>query len=187
MPSESIVVIVLAGGRGDRFRASGGAVHKLDALLGGVPVLQHVLNTVWAAGLPVHLVRPDGGTLGMGDSIAMGVRAMAQATGWLMLPGDLPLVQPGSLRQVAGALASHPVAVPRWQRQSGHPVGFRAECRDALMALGGDAGAASIVRAWRAQQGVADVELDDPGIQMDIDTVDDLARAEEWLGKHPFR
>lgn len=187
MPSESIVVIVLAGGRGDRFRASGGAVHKLDAPLDGVPVLQRVLSTVQAAGLEAHLVRPVGGTSGMGDSIAMGVRATAHAAGWLVLPGDLPLVRPGSLRQVAQALASDPVVVPWWQGQAGHPVGFGAECFEALAALGGDTGAASIVRAYRAAQRVADIELDDPGCRMDIDTVDDLGRAEVWLRRRTMR
>ena len=181
MPSESIVVIVLAGGRGERFRASGASVHKLDALLGGAPVLQHVLDAVQAAGLADHLVRPREGSPGMGDSIAMGVRASAQAAGWLVLPGDLPLVRPESLRRVAQALAAQPVVVPWWQGRQGHPVGFGAQCFEALSALGGDTGASAIVRACRAVGKVADIELDDPGIQMDIDTVADLKRAEAWL------
>ena len=98
------VVIVLAAGRGERFRASGGALHKLDAPLAGKPVLEHVLDAVRASGLPMHVVRPDPSRPGMGDSIAAGVRATADAPGWLVLPGDLPLVRPETLRAVATVL-----------------------------------------------------------------------------------
>ncbi|MGH8803408.1 MAG: NTP transferase domain-containing protein, partial [Polaromonas sp.] len=49
------VVIVLAAGRGERFAASGGQVHKLDALLAGKRVLDHVLDAVRASGLPCHV------------------------------------------------------------------------------------------------------------------------------------
>ena len=181
MPLESIVVLVLAGGRGERFRASGGGTHKLDALLGGVPVLQRTLAAVRASGLACHLVRPKGGTPGMGHSIALGVQATAQAAGWLVLPGDLPLVRPGSLRQVAQALSAHPVAVPWCGGRTGHPVGFSAECFAALSALSGDTGAAAIVRAYRQAGRVADVALDDEGIRLDVDTLDDLHRAEACL------
>ena len=121
----------------------------------------------------------------MGDSIARGVAATADANGWLILPGDLPLVQPDSLRRVAEALNSHPVVMPVWQQQQGHPVGFGPACRDALMALHGDTGAAAIVRAHRQTQQVQTLALNDPGIVMDIDTLDDLARAEARLASIP--
>ena len=91
------VVIILAAGKGERFLASGATTHKLDALLSGTPVLMHVINAVKASGLPWHLVRPPGGTAGMGASVALGVRATPDAPGWLILPGDLPLIQPATL------------------------------------------------------------------------------------------
>jgi molybdenum cofactor cytidylyltransferase len=175
------VVVVLAAGRGERFLSSGGKTHKLDALLGGVAVLERVLHAVQASGLPWHVVRPAEDTRGMGDSIAKGVRAAADAPGWLILPADLPLVRPDTLGLVAAGLVSHRVVVPHWHGTRGHPVGFDAQCFDALAGLSGDAGAASVVRACR-QAGLAlDLEVDDPGIQWDVDTVQDLARAEAQL------
>ena len=84
-------VIVLASGRGERFIASGGTTHKLKALLHGKPLLQHTLDAVKASALPWHL--EDAGHPGMGDSIAAAVRATIGAAGWMILPGDLPLVQ----------------------------------------------------------------------------------------------
>jgi molybdenum cofactor cytidylyltransferase len=175
------VVIVLAAGRGERFKASGGTVHKLDALLAGRPVLDHVLAAVRASGLPHHLVLADASRPGMGDSIAAGVRATADAPGWLMLPADLPLVRGDTLNAVAAALSRYPVAVPVCRGERGHPVGFSAACRDALLDLKGNQGAAPVLRAYHAINSVAFVEIDDVGSVTDIDTVEDLARAEALL------
>lgn len=181
------IVIVLAAGQGSRFRQSGAGMHKLDALLGGMPVLEHVLRAVAASGLPCHVVRPEAGAagLGMGDSIARGVRATAQAGGWLILPGDLPLVRPHSLLQVAQGLAAHPVVQPFWNGQAGHPVGFSAQCFAALSTLEGELGAAAIVRAHRAAGTLQALPLDDSGIVTDIDTLADLARAQALLAARP--
>lgn len=176
-------VIVLAAGHGRRFAQSGGATHKLDALLDGVPVLQRVLDSVVASGLPFHLVRPGATakTDGMGDSISRGVAATADAPGWLILPGDLPLITPETLLRVAQELSSSPVVQPFCNESRGHPVGFAEQCRDALLALRGDQGAAAIVRGYREAGQLRVLELDDPGIVTDIDTLKDLARAAALL------
>ena len=174
---QSPTVLVLAAGRGERFAASGGAVHKLQALLAGKPVLQHVLDAVAASGLPVYVVRADPSRPGMGDSIAAGVRATAGAHGWLVLPGDLPLVRPATLRAVAHALREHDVVAPAYGGQRGHPVGFAAGCGDALMALSGEQGAVALVKA----RGITLVDVDDPGVVTDVDTLDDLRAAESLM------
>jgi molybdenum cofactor cytidylyltransferase len=172
-------VIVLASGRGERFVASGGTGSKLQALLRGRPVLEHTLDAVKASGLAWHL--EGAGHPGMGDSIAAGVRATQDATAWLVLPGDLPLVSPQSLQLVAEAARQQAVVLPSHEGVRGHPVAFRAECRDDLLALAGAEGAAAVVRKWSALGQVLRLDLDDPGIVTDIDTVADLARAEALL------
>lgn len=174
------VVLVLASGRGERFVASGGAVHKLRALLAGQTVLEHTLDAVRLSGLPWHL--EDAGHPGMGDSIAAAVRATAGAPGWLVLPGDLPLVRPETLRTLAHALASGcAVVVPEHQGARGHPVGFAAECLQDLLALTGEQGAASVVRKQAQQGRVQRVAVEDEGTVTDVDTVQDLERAERIL------
>ena len=197
------VVIVLAAGAGSRFRAGS---HKLAApLRSGQPVLAATLTRAIATGLEVVvvttealadlarssiaardvLVVPDAGEdsgFGMGHSIAAGVGARAHAGGWLILPGDLPLVRPDSLMRVALAVAAgYGVVLPTHRRQQGHPVGFGPQCRDALLRLGGAQGAAPIAREQKAAGRALEMELDDPGIVADIDTLADLARAERLL------
>jgi len=173
--SNSPIVIVLASGRGERFAASGGTTHKLQARLMGKTLLQHTLDAVWGSGLPWHL--EEGGHPGMSDSIAAAVQKTSQANGWLILPADLPLIQSSSIKAVAMALMNQEVVVPVYRGQRGHPVGFSLVCRKALLSLQGDRGAARVVRAHAAME----LHLEDRGCVTDIDTLEDLNVAERWL------
>ena len=179
--SVAPVVIVLAAGAGRRFIASGAKTHKLDTLLHHQSVLGHVLTTVKASGLGCYVVRPAGGTAGIGESIALGVKATANAGGWLILPADLPLIRSASLRQVAQELENKPIVVPFWQQQAGHPVGFAGEYFTPLSQLTGDCGGREIVRAARKKGLVLDCPVTDRGIVQDIDTLADLHLARHFL------
>ena len=181
--SQFPVVIVLAAGRGVRFAASGGTVHKLDALLAGKRVIDHVLDAVRASGLAHHVVRPDAHEItsaGMGDSIAAGVRATPDASGWLILPADLPLIHSDTLRTIALAPPCG-VTVPRYLGQRGHPVRFDAVCRTDLLNLKGNTGASPVLRAQEAINSIAFLDVDDAGVVTDIDTLEALHRAETLL------
>ena len=192
-------VVVLAAGAGSRYH---GTRHKLSEQLGGDTVLVRTLRNAIASEMSVvlvisealiaeakGLVAPrdmvvvDARTLrsptgwGMGDSIAAGVSIHASATGWLVLPGDMPLVRPSSLRAVADALDQQPIAFAQHRGRRGHPVGFGAELFSELVMLKGDEGA----RRLLARYPTAAVELDDPGVLFDIDTVDDLAVAQRRI------
>jgi len=185
LPPAPPTVIVLASGRGERFRASGGLTHKLAARLGGKTVLAHTLDAVRESGLPWHV--EDAGHPGMGDSIAAAVRATLHASGWLVLPADLPLVRPETLRQVASRLSLGAAAVqPHHEGRRGHPVGFGAGSRDALAGLSGEQGAAPVLQALRARGAVIDWAVSDAGVVTDIDTVADLAAAEALLAERGF-
>jgi molybdenum cofactor cytidylyltransferase len=173
--AQGPTVIVLASGRGERFVASGGQGSKLRALLGGVPVIERTLAAVQASGLPFHV--EDAGHAGMGDSIAAAVAATRDAHGWLVLPADLPLVEPASLLAVASALQDHDLVMPVHAGQRGHPVGFASRFREDLLALNGAKGAQAIVQGNRPFV----LELADVGIVTDIDTVHDLRAAEQNL------
>ena len=168
--------LVLASGRGERFLAPGGTTHKLQAMLGDKTVLQHTLDAVRASGLPWHL--EDAGHPGMGDSIAAAVQATPLACGWLIVLGDLPLIQAATLQALAQALSLHDVVIPTYQGQRGHPVGFSARCREALLNLTGDRGAAGVVKMF----GGIEIPLDDIGVVSDIDTVADLQRLTRLIG-----
>ena len=171
-------MIVLASGRGERFVASGGTGSKLQASLDGCTVLERTLMAVHASGLPWHLetvTHP-----GLGDSIAAGVRATLDAAAWLILPGDMPLIQASTLRHIAQAPMSLDVVVPvvkGWQR--GHPVRFSARCGPELMQLSGPKGGAAIMQG----RDVTLWPVQDPGCVVDIDTLQDLQQARQMLAE----
>lgn len=194
--SSRVAVVVLAAGQGSRFD---GTAHKLEQPLGRGTVLSATLRNAVASHLPVVVVAtqalapvarrsvasrdvvvlPDGGPgTGMGHSIAAGVAARPDAAGWLILPGDMPLVQPATLQAVARPLAEHPVAYAQLRGRRGHPVGFAAELYSELIALASDEGARRLVARYPA----VGVEVADPGVLVDIDTVADLERVRAALG-----
>lgn len=168
-------VVVLASGRGERFLASGGEVHKLQADLCGKTVLQRTLDAVQGSGLNWHLEQTA--HPGMGDSIAAAVCATADAPGWMVLPADLPLVQSATLLAIARAPLQRGVLFPVHGGQRGHPVRFAPDCGPELKCLSGARGAAAVVAAHpQSPWPVSDV-----GIITDIDTLDDLKRAQALL------
>jgi molybdenum cofactor cytidylyltransferase len=179
MPSPPLkpTVLVLAAGRGERFLASGGTTHKLQAVFKGKTVLQHTLDAVIATGLPYHVVTPtDNVMLGMGDSIARGVAATPDAQGWLVLPADLPMILPSSLHAVADALKGSAAVVQAFvDHTAAHPVGFSTQCCEHLLALHGDAGARSVVQHFKALGHWQALTINDAGALQDVDTVADLA------------
>ena len=190
-------IVVLAAGAGSRYL---GTRHKLSEMLGGETVLVRTLRSAIASDLavvlvvsealvgaakglvaPADMVVVESRSLqtgwGMGDSIAAGVSIHSSASGWLVLPGDMPLIKPSSLRAVADALDQQPIAYAQHRGRRGHPVGFGAELFSELMMLKGDEGA----RRLLARYPTAAVELDDPGVLFDIDTIDDLAVAQRRI------
>ena len=181
LPSPLPTVLVLASGKGERFRASGGQVHKLQADLCGRSVLNRTLDAVRASGLPWHL--EDAGHPGMGDSVAAAVRATPDAHGWLVLPADLPLIAPESLVAVARWLAAGTAlaVLPRVAGQRAHPVGFARSLGPELATLEGKEGARLVLSRLDAIKEVAGLALDDIGAITDIDTVADLQRATALL------
>lgn len=185
-------VIVLAAGRGSRFL---GADHKLAQRLGSATVFATTLRHAVATQLPVVVVTtqvfadvarrsvaardvivlPEVGTpgqeaLGMGYSISSGVSAIPDAGGWLILPGDMPMVRSDTMLEVARELADHAVVYAQHKGVRGHPVGFSAELYSELVTLRGDEGARRLVARYPA----IGVEVDDPGVLIDVDTEADL-------------
>jgi molybdenum cofactor cytidylyltransferase len=188
-------IVVLAAGRGSRFA---GPQHKLeqpfDAATGAQTLLGTTLRHAVETQLPVvvvttaalaplaahQLARRDIVVLsdadaarGMGHSIAAGVAERSGAPGWLVLPGDMPLVRPASMLAVASALEQYPVAYAQYHGRRGHPVGFSSELYSDLILLAGDEGARRVVARYPAHG----EEVDDPGVLVDVDTQADLEAA----------
>jgi molybdenum cofactor cytidylyltransferase len=184
--------ILLAAGNSSRY----GADKLLQPLDGGVPMAvlaaRHLLRALPNA---VAVVRNDRNALseqlraegiglvvnpgadeGMGTSLACGVRATPQATGWVIALADMPWIDSRTVHGVAQLLrAGARIVAPVYLGQRGHPVGFSRELRDELGSLSGDVGARAVLA--RHTDALQLFEVNDPGIVRDIDTPADLAPA----------
>lgn len=201
------VIVIVAAGRGQRYR--GVQQHLLEPL-GTASVLSMTLQQALGSGLPLVVVTterlasaasrvvasrdvvavPDGEGPGAGESalsighlVSAGVSARAQAEGWLILPGDLALVQPATLQAVAKALEEHPVAYAQYRGRRGHPVGFSPELYSELVALSGDDGARRVVARYPSQA----VEVQDPNVLHGVETDADLHALRAALERSPSR
>jgi molybdenum cofactor cytidylyltransferase len=187
--SEPIGVIVLAAGQGRRFRQEAGAerdklvadctgrdgaVHSMiEQVLVNLPTSlekrvlvttvdrPQVIRMAKAYGCEIVLIE----STGMGDSIAAGVAACPQLSGWLIVLGDMPFILPSSIERVVASMADDCISVPVHEGEFGHPVGFGRSFGPGLMALTGDRGAKPLF----AQARVVEVAVDDPGVLWDVD------------------
>ena len=121
----------------------------------------------------MQLVVCQDAAAGMGASLACGVKAAAEAAGWLIALADMPFLCSATVSAVAQALrAGALIAAPVWNGRRGHPVGFGRQCYPALAALQGDTGARELLAAHPDR--ITWVPCDDPGIVRDIDLPSDL-------------
>jgi molybdenum cofactor cytidylyltransferase len=110
---------------------------------------------------------------GMGHSLVCGVRKSQEGAALLIALADMPFIDAASILAVSTALRNGaPIVVPRVNGKAGHPVGFQANFRDALLQVEGDRGARAITD--QHSDSVHYLALHDVGIVRDIDTPADL-------------
>ena len=182
--------LLLAGGSAKRF-GSAKLLHPfLDSTLGAVSAR----NLIAGVGNALAVVRDGDEELartlreagcevlvtarsreGLGASIAAGVEASRDASGWIVALADMPRVPAEVLRAVADKLASGAkVAAPMLPSgERGHPVGFSSALVTELLALKGDAGARSVLARYRGV--LSTIATADRGVLYDVDTPADLA------------
>lgn len=114
----------------------------------------------------------------MADSLAAAIRFSAgfveTDSGFLIVLADMPYIKAETIRAVAERLAEGAaIAIPTYQGQRGHPVGFSSKFRHDLESLQGDEGARSIIKRYANE--VTLLACQDAGILADIDTPADLS------------
>ncbi|MDH5444008.1 MAG: nucleotidyltransferase family protein [Gammaproteobacteria bacterium] len=122
----------------------------------------------------MHVVLNEQAEQGIGSSIACGVRASPDATGWLIALADMPYVKTQTIQQLSQRLQKGAdIVAPLYKQQRGHPVGFKQCFKDELMNLDSDIGAREIIQNHQDQLEL--LESDDAGTITDIDQMSDLS------------
>ncbi len=192
--SPRVVALIMAAGRARRF----GSDKRLARLSSGETLLAATLagtryaftarflvigrhdepgrRLAAAAGVD-SLVAPHAGR-GLGFSIADGVAELLRrdldAEALAVVLGDMPRVAAATYADLVDAAHPERIVRPGYRRQPGHPVLFGRDFWPALSRLAHPAGARELIVANR--QALHPLELDDPGILLDVDRPGDLAR-----------
>lgn len=113
---------------------------------------------------------------GMGHSLSAGFNNLKWDYAFVAL-ADMPFLKRESLECLINSAKNKPQEItrPTYHTQPGHPVGFPAHLFDKILRTRGDTGARDVLRAYN--QIVNDIEIDDPGVLVDIDTPEDLRNA----------
>lgn len=125
------------------------------------------------------LIRLRQAHLGLGASLAEAVAALdcdpllQEAKAVAVLLGDMPRLQPETLRALQQCITHDTLWRPCYHGQPGHPVLFGRDFWTALTRISGEAGAQSLLRQHVSHYRTYDVE--DAGVVLDIDTPDALA------------
>src|ERR1700722_3062483 len=112
------------------------------------------------------------------SSLKVGLGALQpDATGALVHLGDHPMVRAQTFRAVVEAYdqTDKPIVIARHEGHRGHPVIFDRDLFPELQSAPEEEGARHVVNVDASR--VAYVDLDDPGINLDLDTPSDLTRA----------
>jgi molybdenum cofactor cytidylyltransferase len=186
------IAVVTAAGSAERF---GG--RKLLALVDGEPLLDRTIRSLLDGGVSevIVVVGTDGRaelerdvnamndarvrpvenpdpSRGMFSSIQIGV-ATASGDALLVLPGDMPFVRAETVRAVIEKYREKPAIVsPRYRGKRGHPVALPLSLRDEIRDTPATANLHEVIKKHADQR--VDLEVDDPGINRDVDTPADL-------------
>src|ERR1700722_18296097 len=112
------------------------------------------------------------------SSLKVGLSAIQpHATGALVHLGDHPIVRVETFQAIVDSYdeTGKPILIARHNGHRGHPVIFDRELFAELQSCPEEEGARHVVNADSSR--VAYVDLPDPGINLDLDTPSDLARA----------
>jgi len=183
--------ILLAAGKGSRFDPLGLQNKLLQPLPDGCAVAVAAAASLLAITPRVlAVVRPDADQLraelqaigcdvvscmhaddGMGATLAHAVRLSRHAAGWIVALADMPYLKPATIAALLDALRNGAdIAAPAHGGRRGNPVAFSCLHLDELLQLSGDIGARRLLKDYPVQS----VEVDDPGIHLDIDRPQDL-------------
>lgn len=129
-------------------------------------------------GLPVRFAVNPNPDSEMAESIRKGL-AFIEPTNiqaFLILPGDMPLVRPSTVRAVVQALleSDRTVAVPLFGNRKGHPVVFRADLYETVLTFRSPQGIRPLVHGENARP--LSVPVDDEGVVTDVDSWDDYRK-----------
>jgi len=122
----------------------------------------------------VSVIENENFKLGMFSSVRRGIREVT-ANRFFIIPGDQPVVKSSTLKKVADIKAD--IIVPRYNGKKGHPVLFASRLISEILAMPDTA----ILRDFIHSNETYILDVDDPGIGMDVDTMEDYQKIRTYF------
>jgi molybdenum cofactor cytidylyltransferase len=126
--------------------------------------------------LQADILLNEGFTEGQISSLKVGLRNIPPATaGVLVWPVDLPLVMEQTVFSLIAAFLGNgkAITIPAHNSRRGHPVIYSKAAMEAALTLPPGQTAKNLVAKFQGD--ILVIEVDDPGILIDIDTPEDYA------------
>lgn len=119
---------------------------------------------------------------GIATSLIAGVKALDnRVEAFIVILSDQPFVRPSTIlsiarayREARGRGAKPTMVIPTYKGARGNPVLISSEMIPEILELSGDVGARILIE--RHRDNVLYLDTDDPGVIIDIDTIEDLDR-----------
>ncbi|TKC16121.1 nucleotidyltransferase family protein [Robertmurraya kyonggiensis] len=111
--------------------------------------------------------------LGMFSSILKGCEEI-RAPEFFITPGDCPLVKKETIKILARTEGE--VVIPSFEYRGGHPIKLSSEIGHAILAAEANSNLRMILQDFDKKY----VNVDDPGVLMDVDTPEDYKRVLEY-------
>jgi molybdenum cofactor cytidylyltransferase len=190
-----VAALVLAAGQSRRM----GSANKMLVEVDGRAMVRHAVETAVAArthpvvvvtghapdavagaleGLDVTLVHNPDYAEGLSTSLRTGIAALpGDIDAVAVILGDMPRVGPAVIDRLVDAYnpaEGRAIVVPTHRGKRGNPVLWDRRFFEAMRGIGGDTGARHLI--GEHEELVAEVELPDDAVLLDIDTPEALAR-----------
>ena len=123
---------------------------------------------------------------GMFTSVLAGVRSLGpEVEAFFILPADMPLVRPATVRLVLERWLNDPglIVRPAFQGRRGHPPLIPTLFSTGIMAWPGQRGLKGAMEQWEDRS--VTLEIDDQGIVLDLDRPGDYEQALTLVGGGP--
>lgn len=191
MTVAGIGAVVLAAGKGNRI-----GIAKLRLMTGGETYLARSVRILSGASPVVCIVSPEEAAWAMAavphariitassqagamlSSVQLGVEALISCYGAIILPVDHPAVQERTVGRLieAGLRGTDAVVKPFYRDRAGHPILVPRSIFPAILS----APAQRTLREVIAMSGIRvdRVEVDDPGVLKNVNTLTDLPHAQ---------
>jgi len=122
----------------------------------------------------VTLTRNESFKTGMFSSVQCGVREV-RGERFFIIPGDQPVVKTETFRRLLSVNGD--IIIPRYNGKKGHPVLIDNRLIPEILAMS----PTGTLRDFIHAKPCTIIDVEDPGIGMDIDTRDDLKRIDHYI------